>query len=52
MKKYEQRGHDSDKGDVFAYDAIYRLTGVKFNSPEPTNPDAEQFEKRKRRGTG
>ena len=36
MKMYEQRGHDSNKGDVFAYDAIYRLTGVKFNSPGKT----------------
>jgi len=47
MKKYEQRGHESNKGDVFSYDEIYRLTGVKFNSPEPTNPATEQFEKRK-----
>ncbi|MFC2141119.1 RHS repeat domain-containing protein, partial [Acidobacteriota bacterium] len=47
MKKYEQRGHDSNKGDIFAYDAIYRLTGIKFNSPEPTNPASEQFEKQK-----
>jgi len=44
MKKYEQRGHDSNKGDVFSYDEIYRLTGVKFNSPEPANPATEQFE--------
>jgi RHS repeat-associated protein len=47
MKTYEQRGHDSNKGDIFAYDGIYRLTGLKFNSPEPTNPASEQFEKHK-----
>jgi RHS repeat-associated protein len=47
MKKYEQRGHDSNKGDIFAYDGIYRLIGVKFNSPEPANPVLEQFEKHK-----
>ncbi|MCP4231555.1 MAG: RHS repeat protein, partial [bacterium] len=32
MKMYEQRGHDSDKGDVYKYDEFHRLTGVKFNS--------------------
>jgi len=47
MKKYEQRVHDGNKGDVFAYDGIYRLTGVKFNSPQPTDPGTEQFEKQK-----
>jgi RHS repeat-associated protein len=47
MKTYEQRGHDSNKGDIFAYDGIYRLTGVKFNSPEPANPASEQFERQK-----
>ena len=47
MKTYEQRGHDSNKGDIFAYDGIYRLTGLKFNSPEPANPASEQFEKHK-----
>jgi RHS repeat-associated protein len=47
MKTYEQRGHDSNKGDIFAYDGIYRLTGIKFNSPQPANPAAEQFEKHK-----
>ncbi len=47
MKKYEQRGHDSNKGDVFAYDEIYRLSSVKFNSPEPTNPATDLYEKKK-----
>ncbi len=47
MKKYEQRGHDSNKGDVFSYDEIYRLTGVKFNSPDPTDPATDQYEKKK-----
>ena len=47
MKTYEQRGHNSNKGDIFAYDGIYRLTGVKFISPEPSNPASEQFEKQK-----
>ncbi len=44
MKNFEQRGHDGDKGDVFTYDEVYRLTGVKFNSPEPTNPATSLFE--------
>jgi RHS repeat-associated protein len=48
MKMYEQRGHDSDKGDVFGYDEIYRLKHVKFNSPERTNPETPLFEKSKR----
>jgi len=47
MKKYEQRVHDSNKGDVFAYDEIYRLIGMKFNSPEPTDPATDQYEKKK-----
>ena len=45
MKMYEQRGHDSEKGDVFAYDEFRRLTGVKIDSPEPTTPETTQFEK-------
>ncbi len=47
MKTFEQRGHDSDKGDVFGYDEIYRLKHAKFNSPEPTNPETSLFEKSK-----
>jgi len=46
MKMFEQRGHDNNKGDAYAYDAVYRLTGVKFNSPEPANPATALFEKR------
>jgi len=45
MKTFEKRVHDSGRGDVFSYDDIYRLTGVKFNSPEPDNPSTTQFEK-------
>jgi RHS repeat-associated protein len=47
MKMFEQRVHDSDKGDIFGYDEIYRLKHVKFNSPEPTNPETSLFEKSK-----
>ncbi len=46
MKMFEQRGHDNNKGDAYAYDEVYRLTGVKFNSPEPANPATDLFEKR------
>ncbi|MCK4764362.1 MAG: hypothetical protein KAW12_19340 [Candidatus Aminicenantes bacterium] len=35
MKMFEQRVHDSSKGDLFAYDEVYRLDNVRFNSPEP-----------------
>ena len=45
MKMFEQRGHDSEKGDVFNYDEMLRLTNVKFNSPEPTNHDTNQYTK-------
>ena len=45
MKTFEQRVHDSGKGDVSSYDDIYRLTDVKFNSPEPDNPSTTQFER-------
>ncbi|UCH95186.1 MAG: hypothetical protein JSV88_33760, partial [Candidatus Aminicenantes bacterium] len=31
MKMYEQRLHDSGKGNVMRYDALYRLTNMKFN---------------------
>jgi RHS repeat-associated protein len=45
MKTFEQRIHDSGKGDVFGYDDVYRLTNVKFNAPDPTILDTPQFEK-------
>ena len=47
MKTFEQRGHDNDKGDVFGYDDVYRLTNVKFNAPDPAILDTTQFEKSK-----
>ncbi|MCX6580465.1 MAG: hypothetical protein NT166_09800 [Candidatus Aminicenantes bacterium] len=47
MKMFEQRVHDGNKGDAFSYDGVYRLTGVKFNSPEPHNPATTLFEKQK-----
>ena len=47
MKMFEQRGHDNNKGDAYSYDEVYRLTGVKFNSPDPQNPGTTLFEKQK-----
>ncbi len=47
MKMFEQRGHDGNKGDAYSYDEVYHLTSVKFNSPEPTIPETDQFEKQK-----
>jgi YD repeat-containing protein len=45
---FEQRGHDSGKGDVYGYDDVYRLTNVKFNVPDPTIPNPTQFEREKK----
>ena len=43
---FEQRGHDSDKGDVYKYDEMLRLTSVKFNSTDPQNhTDSTPFDK-------
>ncbi|MCK4760683.1 MAG: hypothetical protein KAW12_00690, partial [Candidatus Aminicenantes bacterium] len=47
MRMYEQRVHDSNRGDLFAYDEVYRLKNIKFNSPDPTTPETDQFEKQK-----
>ena len=47
MKMFEQRVHDGGRGDLFAYDEVYRLENVRFNSPEPTTPETTQFEKQK-----
>ncbi|NIM11253.1 MAG: hypothetical protein GTO45_04610 [Candidatus Aminicenantes bacterium] len=47
MKTYEQRGHNDNRGDVFGYDDVYRLTNVKFNVPDPTVPNPTEFEKEK-----
>jgi hypothetical protein len=35
MKTFEQRLHNSGKGNVYGYDDVYRLTNVKFNVPDP-----------------
>jgi YD repeat-containing protein len=48
MKTFEQRLHDSGKGDVYGYDEVYRLTNVKFNVPDPTITNPTQFEREKR----
>ncbi|MCK4764789.1 MAG: hypothetical protein KAW12_21505, partial [Candidatus Aminicenantes bacterium] len=47
LKTYEQRAHESNKGDIFSYDEVYRLKNIKFNSPEPAAPETDQFEKQK-----
>jgi RHS repeat-associated protein len=47
LKTYEQRMHDNGLGNVFAYDALNRIKGVRFDSPEPTDPMTAQFEKAK-----
>ncbi|UCH95188.1 MAG: hypothetical protein JSV88_33770 [Candidatus Aminicenantes bacterium] len=44
MKMYEQRLHDSGKGNVMRYDALYRLTNMKFNVPDPTVENPTEFE--------
>jgi RHS repeat-associated protein len=45
MKNYEQRMHENGIGDVFGYDAVYRLTNAKFNVPDPTAANPTDFEK-------
>jgi len=45
MKMYEQRGHDSDKGDIYGYDEIYRLKDITFDADDPVN--ATNFDKKK-----
>ena len=47
MKTYEQRLHDSGKGNVMGYDELYRLTNLKFNVPDPTIENPTDFEKEK-----
>jgi RHS repeat-associated protein len=47
MKTYEQRLHDSGKGNVMSYDDLYRLTNMKFNVPDPTIENPTTFEKEK-----
>jgi RHS repeat-associated protein len=47
MKTYEQRLHESGKGNVMAYDELYRLTNMKFNVPDPTIENPTDFEKEK-----
>jgi RHS repeat-associated protein len=46
-KMFEQRGHDGNKGDVFGYDEVRRLTNMKFNVPETeiANPETTSFDK-------
>ncbi|MFN2174320.1 MAG: hypothetical protein ACK2U3_00005, partial [Anaerolineales bacterium] len=45
MKNYEQRMHENGIGDVFGYDAVYRLTNAKFNVPDPTAANPTEFER-------
>jgi RHS repeat-associated protein len=45
MKNYEQRMHENGIGDVFGYDAVYRLTNAKFNVPDPTAANPTDFER-------
>jgi RHS repeat-associated protein len=45
MKNYEQRMHENGIGDVFGYDAVYRLTNAKFNVPDPTVENPTDFER-------
>jgi RHS repeat-associated protein len=45
MKMYEQRGPDSDKGDIYGYDEIYRLKNITFDADAPVNPT--NFDKKK-----
>jgi hypothetical protein len=45
MKNYEQRMHENGIGDMFGYDAIYRLTNAKFNVHDPTAANPTDFER-------
>jgi RHS repeat-associated protein len=45
MKTYEQRMHENGIGDVFGYDAVYRLTSAKFNVTDPTAANPTDFER-------
>ncbi|MFC2146804.1 RHS repeat domain-containing protein, partial [Acidobacteriota bacterium] len=47
MKNYEQRMHENGIGDVFGYDAVYRLTNAKFNVPDQTVENPTGFEREK-----
>jgi RHS repeat-associated protein len=47
MKNYEQRMHENGIGDVFGYDAVYRLTNAKFNVPDPTVENPTGFDREK-----
>jgi RHS repeat-associated protein len=47
LKNYEQRLHDANKGDVYAYDAINRIKNIKFDAADPTDPLTAQFAKAK-----
>jgi RHS repeat-associated protein len=47
LKNYEQRLHDASKGDVYAYDALNRIKNIKFDAPDPTDPQTAQFAKAK-----
>ncbi|MFC2146714.1 RHS repeat domain-containing protein [Acidobacteriota bacterium] len=47
MKNYEQRMHENGIGDVYGYDAVYRLTYAKFNVPDPTAENPTGFDREK-----
>ncbi|MCJ7484236.1 MAG: hypothetical protein MUO31_14880 [Thermodesulfovibrionales bacterium] len=44
LKNYEHRLHDTGKGDIYAYDAVNRLTEARINCADPLqpNPPAEK----------
>ena len=47
FKTFEKREHQGNIGDIYGYDALSRLTKMKFNSPEPEVPDTSNYEKMK-----
>ncbi|MCP4215792.1 MAG: hypothetical protein GY765_14160, partial [bacterium] len=42
MKTFEQRVHDGGKGDAYQYDALQRLTEVKYDVPDVAENHAEE----------
>ncbi|MCP4077658.1 MAG: RHS repeat protein, partial [Gammaproteobacteria bacterium] len=45
LKTFEKRDHQGGLGDQYGNDEISRLTSVKFDSTEPSNPETTQFDK-------
>ncbi|MCI0605352.1 DUF6531 domain-containing protein [bacterium] len=42
QRNYEQKLHENGRADVYSYDAIYRLTQMAMNAPDPINVSTAQ----------